>query len=68
MGDFAITEVEALLLASLTLQIVYGDYDPQKHHAGFLRDILQEYIPANIFRLHKPKVRYRATLFELSAR
>ena len=51
MGDFAISEVEALLLASLTLQIEYGDYDPKKHHAGFLRDILQEYAPM-ILRQH----------------
>jgi myosin heavy subunit len=48
-GRFAITEVEALLLASLTLQIEYGDYDPKKHQGGFLRDILQEYIPANVY-------------------
>ena len=49
-GRFSITEVEALLLASLTLQIEYGDYDAKKHQGGFLRDILQEYIPANIYR------------------
>jgi hypothetical protein len=49
-GRFAITEVEALLLASLTLQIEYGDYDAKKHQGGFLRDILQEYIPADIYR------------------
>ena len=62
-GRFSITEVEALLLASLTLQIEYGDYDAKKHQGGFLRDILQEYIPANIYRtraapprrtLHRP--------------
>ena len=55
-GRFSITEVEALLLASLTLQIEYGDYDAKKHQGGFLRDILQEYIPANVYRLHKPKI------------
>jgi hypothetical protein len=52
-GRFSITEVEALLLASLTLQIEYGDYDAKKHQGGFLRDILQEYIPANIYRKHQ---------------
>ena len=62
-GRFSITEVEALLLASLTLQIEYGDYDAKKHQGGFLRDILQEYIPANIYRA---PLRNRALLHSLT--
>ena len=59
-GRFAITEVEALLLASLTLQIEFGDYNPQTHQGGFLRDILQEYIPANVYSAPHPLSKFPA--------
>ena len=55
-GKYNVTDTEALLLAALTLQIEYGDHDPNKHGAGFLKNIIQEYIPTHLYQLQKPKV------------
>ena len=55
-GKYAVTDTEALLLAALTLQIEYGDHNPEKHNAGFLRNELIKYIPKHLYGLQKPEV------------
>ena len=55
-GKYAVTDTEALLLAALTLQIDYGDHNPEKHTAGFLRNELVKYIPKHLYGLQKPEV------------
>ena len=55
-GKYAVTDTEALLLAALTLQIEYGNHNPEKHTAGFLRNELIKYIPKHLYGLQKPEV------------
>ena len=55
-GKYAVTDTESLLLAALTMQIEYGDYNPEKHTAGFLRNELIKYIPKHLYGLQKPEV------------
>eukprot|EP01052_Picozoa_sp_SAG31_P022239 SAG31_NODE_1759_length_7328_cov_3.146770_3_plen_189_part_00 len=55
-GKFNATDTEALLLAALALQIEYGDHNPNRHAAGFLGSIMQEYIPPHLFRLQRPEI------------
>lgn len=55
-GRFNTSDTEALLLAALSIQIEYGDHNPNRHTAGWLRNIIQDYIPPPLFRLQKPKV------------
>jgi len=55
-GKYAVTDTEALLLSALTMQIEYGDYNPEKHTAGFLRNELIKYIPKHLYGLQKPEV------------
>ena len=56
-GKYAVTDAESLLLAALTMQIEYGDYNPEKHTAGFLRNELIKYIPNHLYTLlQKPEV------------
>ena len=55
-GKYAVTDTEALLLAALSLQIAYGDHNPEKHTAGFLRNELIKYIPRHLYSLQKPEV------------
>jgi hypothetical protein len=55
-GKYAVTDTESLLLAALTMQIDYGDYNPEKHTAGFLRNELIKYIPKHLYALQKPEV------------
>ena len=55
-GKYAVTDTESLLLAALTMQIDYGDYNPEKHTAGFLRNELIKYIPKHLYSLQKPEV------------
>ena len=40
-GSFMCSELEALLLAALVMQIEHGDHDPERHSAGFLRGAFQ---------------------------
>ena len=55
-GKYAVTDTEALLLSALTMQIECGDYNPEKHNAGFLRNELTQYIPKHLYGLQKPEV------------
>lgn len=55
-GKYAVTDTESLLLAALTMQIEYGDYNPEKHTAGFLRNELIKVIPKHLYGLQKPEV------------
>ena len=55
-GKYAVSDTEALLLAALSLQIAYGDHNPEKHTAGFLRNELIKYIPRHLYSLQKPEV------------
>eukprot|EP01051_Picozoa_sp_SAG22_P016259 SAG22_NODE_2265_length_2771_cov_2.301647_1_plen_104_part_00 len=50
-GKYNSNDTEALLLAALALQIEYGDHNPNRHTAGFLSNIMQDYIPPHLFRL-----------------
>ena len=40
-GKFNASDTEALLLAALSIQIEYGDHNPDRHTAGFLKNIIQ---------------------------
>ena len=55
-GKYAVADTEALVLAVLSLQIAYGDHNPEKHTAGFLRNELIKYIPRHLYSLQKPEV------------
>ena len=55
-GYYLCTDTEALLLAALVMQIEHGNYDPEKHRAGFLRDYIDQYIPAHLRKLQKTEV------------
>ena len=55
-GKYAVTDTEALLLSALTMQIEYGDCNPENHTAGFLRNELIKYIPKHLYGLQKPEV------------
>lgn len=37
------------------LQIDYGDFDGDKHSGGFLKNIILQYIPLQLYKQHKPK-------------
>jgi myosin heavy subunit len=47
-GNFLSTEMEALLLAALVMQVEHGDHDEQRHTDGFLRDYIDSYIPNHL--------------------
>jgi hypothetical protein len=56
-----------LLLAALSVQVEYGDHNPDRHKAGFLSSILQDYIPLHLYRLQKPKVWERDLIATVSS-
>ena len=43
-------------MAALALQIEYGDHNPNRHTAGFLGNIMEDYIPPHLFRLQRPEI------------
>jgi hypothetical protein len=54
--DELIAQEASCLLAALSVQIEYGDHNPDKHTAGFLRNELIKYIPRHLYSLQKPEV------------
>ncbi|KAJ8020141.1 Krev interaction trapped protein 1 [Holothuria leucospilota] len=46
-GMYPCSDEDALCLAGINMQLVYGDFDPKKHKHGFLNDInLRHFLPA----------------------
>ena len=43
------------MLAALSVQIEYGDHNPDRHASGFLTQVIQDYIPPHLYRMQKPK-------------
>ena len=59
-GKYAVTDPASLLLAALTMQIQHGDYNPEKHTSGFLRNELIKMShhteSPHLYSLQKPEV------------
>lgn len=45
---------DAIRLAGLQVQIVYGDHKPGSHSIGFLTQNLKQFVPKDLFPLKKP--------------
>lgn len=47
-GYYPCSEDDALYLAGLTMQLEYGDHNPDIHRLGFLKDKLEHILPASM--------------------
>lgn len=54
-SEYPCTIEDALRLASLQVQIVYGDHRPSTFVVGFLTQNLKQYIPKDLYPLKKPQ-------------
>lgn len=53
-SEYPSTPEEAVRLAGLQMQVVYGDHNPTSHSAGFLLKNLKEYVPKDLIATKKP--------------
>jgi myosin-7 len=57
---------DALKLAGLQVQIVYGDHKASSHTVGFLTQNLKQFVPKDLFPLKKPN-EWEAAIFKAHA-
>lgn len=53
-SEYPCSAEDALKLAGLQVQIVYGDHKPGTHTTGFLSTNLRQFVPKDLFQLKKP--------------
>eukprot|EP01119_Soliformovum_irregulare_P013657 TRINITY_DN3663_c0_g1_i1.p1 TRINITY_DN3663_c0_g1~~TRINITY_DN3663_c0_g1_i1.p1 ORF type:complete len:323 (-),score=90.94 TRINITY_DN3663_c0_g1_i1:161-1129(-) len=53
-SDYPCSIDDAVKLAGLQVQIVYGDHKPSNHSPGFLTQNLKQFVPKDLFPLKKP--------------
>jgi len=53
-SEYPCSVEDALKLAGLQVQIVYGDHKPGTHTTGFLSTNLKQFVPKDLFQLKKP--------------
>eukprot|EP01117_Protostelium_nocturnum_P006934 TRINITY_DN2484_c0_g1_i1.p1 TRINITY_DN2484_c0_g1~~TRINITY_DN2484_c0_g1_i1.p1 ORF type:complete len:325 (+),score=85.73 TRINITY_DN2484_c0_g1_i1:194-1168(+) len=53
-SEYPCTVDDAIRLAGLQVQIVYGDHKPGSHTAGFLTQNLKNFVPADLYSLKRP--------------
>lgn len=61
-SEFPCSVDEAIKLAGLQVQIVYGDHKPGSHVPGFLTQNLKQFIPRDLFSTKKP-LEWEAAIF-----
>jgi len=53
-SEYPCTVEDAIRLAGLQVQIVYGDHKPGSHSIGFLTQNLKQFVPKDLFPTKKP--------------
>jgi len=53
-SEYPCSVEDAVRLAGLQVQIVYGDHKPGSHTAGFLTQNLKNFVPVDLYSLKKP--------------
>jgi len=53
-SDYIFKEEEAIKLAGLQFQVVYGDHNAQNHQPGFLINNVKDFVPKHLFALRRP--------------
>jgi hypothetical protein len=54
-GDYPTSPEQAVRLAAIQVQVVYGDHNSSTHLPGFLTANLKDYIPKTLFPTKKPQ-------------
>jgi len=65
-SEYPCTIEDAVRLAGLQVQIVYGDHKPGSHTAGFLTQNLKNFVPADLYSMKKPS-EWEALIFKAHA-
>jgi len=65
-SEYPCTIEDAVRLAGLQVQIVYGDHKPGSHTTGFLTQNLKNFVPADLYSMKKPS-EWEALIFKAHA-